>query len=84
MTMIVLLLMGFTALASLAVLAQSVRRAVFAWNELQHALATCPERRPGRITLIELRATVPAERAPLRHVRFAGARPSQPVLRAAA
>lgn len=84
MTTIVLLLAGFTVLASLGALGHSLRRAVSAWGELQHALATCPERRTGRITLIELRAAVPTERTPLRQVRFAGVRRSQPALRAAA
>lgn len=80
---IVWLLMGFAMLASLMVLVQSFRRAVFAWSELRHALATCPEHRTGRITRIELRA-IPAAQAPLRQVRFAGSPRRQPALRAAA
>jgi hypothetical protein len=81
MTPIVLLLTGFALLASLAVLAQSFRRAVLAWRELQHALAACPERVTARITHIEFNAALPAGR----QVRFAGAlRRPRPALRAAA
>lgn len=68
MTTIVLLLVGFACLASLAVLAQAFRGAVAAWGELQHALATCPARRAGRVTVIEFKA-IPAGRAPLRRIR---------------
>ena len=84
MTTIVLLLTGFAVAVSLAVLVQAFRRAAFAWSELQHALATCPEYRTGRVTHIDLKAAVAPERTPLRQVRFAAGRRQQPALRAAA
>lgn len=85
MTTIIWLLMGFAALTSLAVLAQSFRRAVFAWGELQHALSTCPERKNCRITRIELIGRPLGEPLAIRQVsRYVRQRSLQPALRAAA
>ena len=78
------LLFATAGFAGLTVLSHSVRRAVLAWSELRHALATCPETRSVRITRVDLLVQAASPPARLRLVSRPAPRHRLPALRAAA